>query len=150
MQPGQMPMPQQPQAGGEIQQIMQALGLTEEDLAALFESGVSGERMGMLGDQMGMADQLRNTAAPEMRQAGRVQVASNPLEMLGAGLSRIKGQKDMEGLMGERSSLIDALRKGNRTGGMMAMRDRFGAPGSMLEPLEEEDGIPALLRRPQF
>ena len=120
----------------ELQQIMQSLGLTEEDMAALFESGVFGERAGMLGDQMGMANQMRNTPTPEMRQAGRVQVAANPLEMLSSGLSRIAGQKQMGDLMDQRGSLIDMLKKGNQTGGLIGMRDRFGQPEQAVPPVQ--------------
>lgn len=44
-------------------------------------------------NQLAQAQALRNTAMPESRQAGRVVVAANPLEFIGAGLKQYAGAK---------------------------------------------------------
>ena len=95
--------------------------LSPEDLEILFGTGTYGEEAGLLNDRAALAQQLRNTPAPGMRQVGRVAVAANPLEMLAAGLQQYQGHKQLGGIMDERKALIERLRKGNMLGAQQAM-----------------------------
>lgn len=52
------------------------------------------EQAGDIQQQMGIADELRNTPMPEGRDSGRVYTAANPLEILGATIKQFKGQRD--------------------------------------------------------
>lgn len=58
----------------------------------LGQAGYGGQERG-LDRQMKMADELRNTATPDMRGNSRVQTAANPLEFAGAALKQIGGQR---------------------------------------------------------
>lgn len=111
----------------ELEALLARLGITREQLDAIAEAGTYDEANAYLSEQAQRAEAMRNTPMPEGRQVGRVFVASHPLEALAAGLSRARGAKDYATAMGERRSLIDMLRKGNRTSGLMAA-------GAMLPP----------------
>jgi len=127
MQQGQMMQaPPSPSPGGELQVLLDQLGISPEDLQSMFEAGVFDERKGLLNDQAGMAAQQARTPMPGMRQVGNVAVAANPLEMLAAGVGQAKGRGDLNRLMDERSTLIDLLRKGNQAGGLVGMQDMYG------------------------
>jgi hypothetical protein len=88
---------------------MEAYGLesmTEEDLQKLVELGVIDENMAENSRQMKLAEELRyGTAAPEGRQAGRVYVASNPLEHIGRGMEQYQAQKKMKELETQRGEM---------------------------------------------
>jgi len=58
----------------------------------LGQAGYGGQERG-LDRQMKMADELRNTATPDMRGNSRVQSAANPLEFAGAALKQMGGQR---------------------------------------------------------
>jgi hypothetical protein len=62
----------------------QALDPTMEIAKLRLAQAPWAQRERALKRQMGIADELRGTKAPGMRTAGRVVVASNPLESLGA------------------------------------------------------------------
>jgi hypothetical protein len=73
--------------------------LTYEQLQALLlEGSAYGEEMSDLEKQQMMADALRMEASPEGRSAGRVYVAANPLEHIGAGIKQYQGKKQSEEL----------------------------------------------------
>lgn len=80
--------------------------LSEEDIKLLMELGIIPEQMGQLDKQMGIAEGLRNTPNPEMRYAGRVNVAANPLEFIGKGLREYAGIRDMKNIQKQKDDLI--------------------------------------------
>ena len=66
-----------------------------------------GQRERDLSDQQAIADELRGTAAPGMHTAGRVSVAANPLEFLGAGVKQYRGWSERDRLRKEREDLFN-------------------------------------------
>ena len=91
--------------------------MTYEEMMAMIGQG---EQTGNLEDQIKMqlaqAEQLRGAGSPQMRQAGRVNVAPHPLELLGAlaqqyagkGLQdqAMQGQKDSRALKQQQFAAI--------------------------------------------
>lgn len=86
--------------------------LPPEVLKQLIDMGTITEEQAMLQGQMEQANQLRNTASPEMRGNGRVMVAANPLEHLGAGMQRYAGQQQQAANTTKQDALIEQLRTG--------------------------------------
>ena len=81
-----------------------------ELVAALSEYGIFPEEMGLFDQQTRRADALRNTAMPEMRQAGGTQVAANPLEFAASALGRIKGEHQLAGVQGQQTDALNRIR----------------------------------------
>lgn len=80
--------------------------LSEEDIRLLMELGVIPEQMNQLEKQFSIAEGLRNTPNPEMRYAGRVGVAANPMEFIGKGLREYAGIRDMKNIQKQKDDLI--------------------------------------------
>jgi len=123
---GQPGAPQQ--LDPQITELLRSLNLTPEDLQAMMEAGVFGERNALAKEQTSMADALRGTAMPEGRQMGPIYVAPSILENAAAAAKQMVGQRDTLRMMDERRQMIDLLRKGRQSGGVAAMMDRFGNP----------------------
>lgn len=70
---------------------LQQLGLTEDQIAQLMEMGALAEEGGIIGQEMEMANQLRNTPGPQGRFTGKAYVRANPMEFVGAGLQQAMG-----------------------------------------------------------
>jgi hypothetical protein len=80
--------------------------MSEEELQKLVELGVIDDNMAENARQMRLAEELRYaTPTPEGRQAGRVYVASNPLEHIGKGMQQWNAQKRMDELEKERAGM---------------------------------------------
>lgn len=75
-------------------QVLQQLGLTEDQIAQLMQLGVLQDEKGILNQELEMAQQLRQTPGPRGRYTGRAFVAANPLEFLGRGLDRVRGSME--------------------------------------------------------
>lgn len=111
--------------------IAELLGVDPNDpealqtaLSSLTGASMYPEENQALSGRMGMANQLRQTPMPEMRQAGRAMVAANPLEMGAAAIQRYRGEQQMTDAVKQQRSLLDALRGGRQTGMGLGMRDR--------------------------
>jgi hypothetical protein len=89
--------------------------LPPEVLAKLIELSTKDDEMGLLNQQLGYAEMLRDTAMPEGRDAGRVYVAANPLEHLGAGIQRYRGMKDVKDLREKQQGVLGDQRSGRMT-----------------------------------
>lgn len=74
-------------------------------------AGIDDERA-VLADQMAIADELRNSELGPMRQAGRVNVASNPLEAIAVLGSKYYGNERRKKVEGETKDLNERRRKG--------------------------------------
>jgi len=112
----------------DLKALLERLGLTEDDLAAMFEAGTFGEQNALAKEQTSMAEALRGTQMPQGRQMGDIYVPPSILENAAATLKQIIGQRDSERAMEERRQMIDMLRKGRQAGGTAALVDRFGNP----------------------
>jgi hypothetical protein len=128
---GQIPLPAGPQIGGGDDALWamleQKTGLPRAELESMLSSTTTfPEQSGMLGQDMSMADRLRQTPMPDMRQAGRVQVAASPLEAAASVLQRVKGEKEYGAGRDQMQSLIDMLRKGRTTGAAIGAADAGG------------------------
>lgn len=71
--------------------------------------GADDERQ-MIGHDAALAEQMRGAAMPEMRQVGRVAVAANPLEFLGAAGMRWQGAQKADDAMARSQGLLDKER----------------------------------------
>jgi hypothetical protein len=70
--------------------------------------GTYGDQMelGALDKQMAQADALRSLeGGPEMRSAGRVSVAANPLEFVGKGMQQWEGRKRAKALEPQQATI---------------------------------------------
>lgn len=86
---------------------LSAQELSDDELAQLIQLGVIPEEQAQLLKQQQQAQMLQQKGLPEGRQAGRVYVAPNPLEFVGAVGNAIKAQHQEKDIQGQ----LDALRK---------------------------------------
>lgn len=113
-----------------------------EDQLAQASMGLAGmdDDRALIGDELGMANKDMDTAMPDGRDLGRVYVAANPLEFVGAAAKQIRGRKDrekalgkLEGLNTKRKTLlgaaIDSLRSRGRPK-VMGEEIPSGLPGA--------------------
>jgi hypothetical protein len=91
------------------------------------------DEMAAYNEQLAQANALRDTAMPEMRGAGRVNVAANPLEFLSSAMKQRKGHKEREDVLGKQ----DTARKDRKTNLGRLQRAIAKAYGGGME--EEED-----------
>lgn len=80
--------------------------------AATAIGGLAGapEELEALNKEAALADELRNTGMPEGRNAGRVFVAANPLEFVGAGVKQYRGWKKTREVEKERDAILSRVR----------------------------------------
>ena len=103
--------------------------LTPEDFELIMKSSTAPEQQEALKMQMALAEKMRGKM-PEMRQAGNVSVAANPLEFLAKGLNDFQGRKSEKDAMAKQQMLIDELRKARATYGRNVMQ-----PGQPQQPM---------------
>ena len=142
MMPGapQVPMtPQAPQAGGLDLSMLQGMDLsqlTPEQIQELAAMGALEDEQGMLGEQMEMANQLRNAEGPQGRETRGGYTAANPLEHLASGMQRVKAAKDLEQYKARQQEIM-----GQQTGGreqfmQMILADALKKQGAGNQPLD--------------
>lgn len=82
--------------------------LTEEEIAQLMELGIIPEELQQAQADMALANRRKTTPMPKGRNVrGNIYVAANPLEFLGAGMERYRGQQEMD----KARQLAEALRR---------------------------------------
>lgn len=116
---------------------LSALFADPELMQRLSESGVFGDEMDLLGQQMKRAQALRATPSATGMEVGHTYVAANPLEHLAAGLGRVQGRRGIQGTAGQQSALLDRMRA-NAAALAQALRagSQPQAPGSIVPPVE--------------
>lgn len=130
----------------------------EELMAALAEMGVLPQQHGALQQQMKQADALRATPLPGGRTVsnGRVFVASNPLENVGALGQQLMGTIASKRL-GEQQQGLIGQEQANRMKVLQGMQRQQSDYQAILERLAEAmrtrnqpaaSGVPPLLARP--
>ena len=80
----------------------------------LFDAGVEDERQKLLAKQLAAAQALRGTAMPRGRDTGKMYVAANPMEMLGATIDRTTGRQREADLMGQQQALVEGKEQSRR------------------------------------
>lgn len=111
-----------------------------EDQLAQASMGLVGmdDDRALIGDELGVANEDMDTAMPEGRDLGRVYVAANPLEFIGAAAKQIRGRNAREKAL-RKLGKINESRKGLIGGVIDALRSR-GRPKVMDE--EIPSGLP--------
>lgn len=70
-----------------------------------------GSKEQAIKEQMSLANEMRKTPAPQMRDMGRVSVAAHPLEFVAAGADRVMGMRDRRAAQGNQAALANEIRR---------------------------------------
>lgn len=97
--------------------------MSDEEIQQLIELGIIPDKQSNLSDQLKTAERLRYGNMPQMRQAGNVSVAANPLEFLTSGIQGYRAGKDIEELRKRQEELLQQQVFG-RSAFFRALRNR--------------------------
>ena len=100
--------------------------LSPEDFEKIMRASTFPEEQSHGRTQLGVSDRLRGTA-PQMRNAGRVAVAPNPMEQIAYMLQTQRANKMDRTTLAQQKELIDALRAARGAYGRNAAG--MGTPG---------------------
>lgn len=120
-------------------------GLDEEQLQQLMALGIIPEQQGALAQQMKIANGLRDTEGSQMRTAGRVSVAANPMEEIGSVLKQYAGTRDLKALQQKQEGLMQQQAK-SREDFMKAYFQKRGQPVAPTGPAQQPQGGPYGMR----
>ena len=109
--------------------------LSPEEIQQILSISSFPEEQDLLKQQLAQAESLR-VGTPRGTQAGRVYVAANPLEHIGAFMQNRNAQKQQNAVMDQQRKLIEQLRKGR-----MAYGNAVGNPGGMMPAGPQGNGV---------
>jgi hypothetical protein len=101
-------------------ELLSALQQDPQLMSQILGLGENSGKQELVGRQMAQADAMRGTKMPEGRQAGRLFVASNPLEVLGS-----VGSQAVGGYMGKQAEGNQAGLLKEQTGGRKAFMEQL-------------------------
>ena len=110
--------------------------LGPQDIEMLGQLGVSPDKLEELKRQMAQQQAVRFQDGPQMRNAGRVSMAANPMEHIGSVIQRMRARGDMKKTQEQIDAEISA-QKAARTQIMESMRQGYGGGASPRDPRQE-------------
>lgn len=126
----------------QIQQLADELGIDYAAAEKISYLPRHEQEMVILEAQMGRANALRDTEAPQGRQAGRVYVAANPLEFIGRGIQQYRGGKEAQRVEEARQEALTKEEKARQAGALAEIRaqqrliDDLRGPGAAAAPVQ--------------
>lgn len=96
---------------------------------AMMAAGVAPERIAAIQRQLQIANAMRHGQGPQMRNAGRVNVAANPLEFIGDIGQKYRASQRLKELRDQEQAQMDVMKEG---------REKYGrAYMDMMQPRQQ-------------